>query len=84
MIRELRPDASGLPIEVEEFLSWMASERGRSKNTLTAYRRDLAMYSEWLDEQGIDVQTVRREQLDTYVNHRRAGGAAVRSSRRSR
>jgi integrase/recombinase XerD len=79
LIRELRPDASGLPIEVEEFLSWMASERGRSKNTLAAYRRDLAMYSEWLDEQGSDVQMVRREQLDTYVNHRRAGGAAASS-----
>jgi integrase/recombinase XerD len=79
LIRELRPDASGLPIEVEEFLAWMASERGRSKNTLAAYRRDLAMYAEWLDEQGSDVQTVRREQLDTYVNHRRAGGAAASS-----
>ena len=25
-----------VPMEVEEFLSWMASERGRSRNTLSA------------------------------------------------
>ncbi len=31
-----------LPLEVEEFLTWLAVERGRSANTLAAYRRDLA------------------------------------------
>ena len=30
-----------LPIEVEEFLAWMVSERGRAANTVAAYRRDL-------------------------------------------
>jgi len=30
---------SDLPLEAEEFLSWMATERGRSENTLLAYRR---------------------------------------------
>ena len=38
-----------LPLEVEEFLSWMATERGRSANTLAAYRRDLTGYCAWLD-----------------------------------
>ncbi len=33
-----------LPLEVEEFLSWMSSERGRARNTLSAYRRDLGTY----------------------------------------
>ena len=37
-----------LPIEVEEFLSWMVAEKGRSANTLAAYRRDLSAYCEWL------------------------------------
>ena len=37
-----------LPTEAEEFLGWMASERGRSANTLAAYRRDLSGYAGWL------------------------------------
>ncbi|MFM9225446.1 MAG: recombinase XerD, partial [Actinomycetota bacterium] len=35
-------DGQDLPLDVEEFLTWMAAERGRSANTLAAYRRDLA------------------------------------------
>ena len=30
-----------VPLEAEEFLTWLAVERGRSANTLAAYRRDL-------------------------------------------
>ena len=33
-----------LPLEAEEFLTWLAVERGRSANTLAAYRRDLRAY----------------------------------------
>ncbi|WP_423980472.1 site-specific integrase, partial [Ilumatobacter sp.] len=41
-----------LPLEAEEFLAWMLSEKGRSANTLAAYRRDLNAYCAWLDERG--------------------------------
>jgi integrase/recombinase XerD len=37
-----------LPLEAEEFLTWLAAERGRSANTLSAYRRDLRAYWSWL------------------------------------
>lgn len=30
-----------LPLAAEDFLTWLAVERGRSANTLAAYRRDL-------------------------------------------
>ena len=33
-----------VPLEVEEFLTWLAAEQGRSPNTLAAYRRDLRRY----------------------------------------
>lgn len=36
----------------EEYLSWLAVERGRSANTLAAYRRDLARYELALREWG--------------------------------
>jgi integrase/recombinase XerD len=81
VIRRLRADevAGDLPIEAEEFLSWLASERGRSVNTLKAYRRDLGMYTTWLGEHGADLHTVDRALLDRYVNERRSAGAAPSS-----
>jgi integrase/recombinase XerD len=68
-----------LPLEAEEFLSWMASERGRSVNTLAAYRRDLAGYTAWLRERGSSLRAVDRGELDTFVQQRRATGAAASS-----
>lgn len=68
-----------LPLYVEEFLSWMASERGRSVNTLTAYRRDLTGYWGWLADERASLATVNRSQLDRFVQQRRASGAAPSS-----
>lgn len=68
-----------LPIEAEEFLSWMASERGRSRNTLSAYRRDLTSYCEWLTVHHATLLTVERTQLDRFVQDRRGSGAAPSS-----
>ena len=65
--------------EVDEFLSWMASERGRSANTLAAYRRDLTGYTTWLAGEGLTVLTVARGDLDRFVKARRATGAAASS-----
>ena len=64
---------------VEEFLSWMASERGRSANTLAAYRRDLDGYASWLNEHSTALSAVQRGQLDQFVQSRRASGAASAS-----
>jgi len=71
------PDA--LPVEVEDFLGWMATERGRSANTLAAYRRDLTGYARWLAGRGLTLRTVDRASLDRFVNERRASGAAASS-----
>ena len=68
-----------LPIEVEEFLSWMATERGRSLNTLAAYRRDLRGYTTWLGEQSGTLGDVTTSELEQFVAARRATGAAAAS-----
>ncbi|HUV19228.1 MAG TPA: site-specific tyrosine recombinase XerD [Ilumatobacteraceae bacterium] len=68
-----------LPIEIEEFLSWMVAEKGRSANTIAAYRRDLAAYSEWLAANGTTVLDVTHQQLVDFVGMRRASGAATSS-----
>jgi integrase/recombinase XerD len=68
-----------LPLEAEEFLSWMASERGRSANTLAAYRRDLTGYTAWLTTHRLTLASVDRAALDRFVQERRAGGSAPSS-----
>ena len=68
-----------LPIEVEEFLSWMVAEKGRSANTIAAYRRDLRAYGEWLSTQGATVLDVSHRQLVEFVGVRRGSGAATSS-----
>jgi len=68
-----------LPLEVEEFLSWMIAEKGRAPNTVAAYRRDLTTYCEWLAARGSSPLDVEHEQLVAFVGERRASGAATSS-----
>ena len=68
-----------LPLEVEEFLSWMVAEKGRAPNTVAAYRRDLGAYCVWLDAHGSTPLDVDLQQLIAFVGERRAGGAATSS-----
>lgn len=70
---------SMLPIEVEEFLSWMVAEKGRAVNTVVAYRRDLRAYCEWLSTHQATVLDVTHSQLVTFVGDRRSSGAATSS-----
>ncbi len=68
-----------LPIEAEEFLVWLTSERGRSRNTVQAYRRDLLAYERWLRGRGTDVLRVATADLVDLVAERRESGAATTS-----
>jgi integrase/recombinase XerD len=65
-----------LPLEIEEFLSWLLSERGRAANTLAAYRRDLAAYAAWLHERGLAIESVTTADLLALVAERRDRGSA--------
>ena len=58
----------------EEFLSWLAVERGRAANTITAYRRDLASYEEFLGGRGLAVAEVTETVVEDYVAFLRAAG----------
>jgi integrase/recombinase XerD len=71
--------ATMLPLEVEEFLSWMVTERGRSANTLSAYRRDITGYCSWLTAHRATLRSVDRSLLDAFVSERRAAGGAASS-----
>jgi integrase/recombinase XerD len=68
-----------LPLEVEEFLAWLLSERGRSPNTLAAYRRDLHAYCVWLSGRTSTIHEVDERALVEFVGERKASGAALSS-----
>jgi integrase/recombinase XerD len=64
-----------LPLEAEEFLAWMAAERGRSANTLSAYRRDLNGYWAWMRLHERTLATVSGVDIESFVSARRATAA---------
>lgn len=64
-----------LPVEVTDLLVWLRVERGRSANTLAAYRNDLRSYVAWLDEQGLSIADVSEGDLTRYVGVLRANRA---------
>lgn len=52
----------------EEYLGYLAVERGSSDNTVAAYGRDLSRYVGWLAERGVtDPDDVTRELVEGYV-----------------
>ena len=77
------PRSRPLPPEVEELLSWLAVERGRSPNTLAAYRRDLAAYSEFLAGRRIPLDGVTDRVVEDYLAFLRAAGRAPSSVARA-
>ncbi|MBX3285141.1 MAG: tyrosine recombinase XerD [Actinobacteria bacterium] len=70
-------------MEVVDLLTWLRVERGRSVNTLAAYRNDLRAYVAWLDERGTTIAAVTEADLNDYVAHLRAQGRASSSLKRS-
>lgn len=56
--------ADALPFDAEEFLTHLAIEKGRSANTLSAYRLDLSRYVEFLD--GRPVVSVTAETVSAF------------------
>ena len=68
--------AVALDLAVEEFLVWLAVERGRAANTLAAYRRDLVAYTAWLATQGRALGDVDVADLERYVAALRMQGRA--------
>jgi integrase/recombinase XerD len=52
---------------VLDFLTHLELERGRARNTLAAYRRDLAQFGAFLTDRGRDVLTVEPDELAAFV-----------------
>ena len=76
-------DADMPPLAVEEWLSWLATERGRARSTLAAYRRDARRWCAWLRARGVPLEDVGEADVETYVGDLRAGDLAPATVARS-
>jgi integrase/recombinase XerD len=65
-----------LPLDVEEWLSWLATEKGRARSTLAAYRRDARRWCAWLRARGVELADAREADVEAYVGDLRAGDLA--------
>jgi integrase/recombinase XerD len=69
-------DPEMLPLDVEEWLSWLATEKGRARSTLAAYRRDARRWCRWLRGRGTGLDAVAEADVEDYVGHLRSVGLA--------
>lgn len=69
----------GTPAEVSAFLDWLVVERGRSSNTIAAYRRDLDQYVAWLAGRKKGLATCGVADIEAFLAARIASGAAKSS-----
>ena len=67
---------------IDAFIDALWLEEGLSKNTLAAYRRDLALYARWLGERGRGIDGTREEDLMGYFAARHASTKATSANRR--
>jgi len=80
------PDGLGadeLPIEVEEFLTWLQVERGRSTNTLAAYRRDLLRWQRYLGHRSSSPAEATDDDVIAFIHVLQGEGLAPASVTRT-
>jgi integrase/recombinase XerD len=76
-------DDGGLSDGAEEFLTWLAVEKGRARNTIVSYRRDLVGYEAFLRSRGHTVEDADPAVVEDYVADRRGAGLGPASVARA-
>ena len=76
------PTPASLPPAVDAFLDMLAAERGAARNTLDAYRRDLARWAAFCRRRGAAPEAADAETLTAYLGELHDAGYASRSARR--
>lgn len=72
-----------LGIDAEEFLSYLAVERGRAASSIASYRRDLLAYEEFLAGRGLTLAEVRPTVVEDYLAFLAASGRRATSNARA-
>jgi integrase/recombinase XerD len=75
-LADIAADPDLVPLDVEEWLSWLATERGRARSTLAAYRRDARRWCRWLDRRGVALADVSEADVEAYIGELRGGELA--------
>ena len=71
-----------LPLEIEEYLTWLRLERGRARSTVEAYRRDLRAWAAHLHDLGRAVADVTEDDLVRWVGDLGEQGLAPSTRKR--
>ncbi len=77
MAQGLGDDAS-----IDAFVDALWLEEGLSRNTLTAYRRDLTLYARWLAARGRTLLETTEHDINGYFSERHAATRATTANRR--
>ncbi|MDZ7676341.1 MAG: site-specific tyrosine recombinase [Acidimicrobiales bacterium] len=71
-----------LPIEMEEFLTWLRLERGRATSTVASYRRDLRAWHAHLAATGRPVLDVAEDDIVDWIHSLRESDLAPSTVKR--
>lgn len=67
---------------IDAFIDALWLEEGLSRNTLTAYRRDLELYARWLEGRGRSLLATTEVDLNAYFAAKHASSRATTANRR--
>jgi integrase/recombinase XerD len=69
---------------IDEYLNFMAIEKGASRNTIDAYSRDLNRYAAFIDDLKIrDIREIGTEELISYLARLKGEGLAAKTVNRA-
>lgn len=72
----------GIDASIDAFIDALWLEEGLSRNTLTAYRRDLELYARWLQGRGRFLLATEETDLNAYFAAKHASSRATTANRR--
>ena len=73
---------SGCPV-IDTYLTYLRDVRRMSPNTVESYARDLAQLAAFAETQGVAVEALERQDLETFVRQLMSAGLAPRSVARA-
>ena len=65
------------------YLDYLSVEKGLARNSLTSYGTDLRRFGDWLGDQSIETEAVKRTDVVRYVQWLRKRGISARSVARA-
>jgi integrase/recombinase XerD len=72
-----------LDLSAEDYLTWLVVEKGRSQNTVLAYRRDLLAYEMFLRSNGSSIGKATRKGVERYLEALLSAGSSKASAARA-